>query len=133
MAASPVAVRVTRWRGAALEVCLALANLPLGAQTRITLSQLGFRKAPDYSATYAGQRVIVRGVVSARALHFAECSTPGIQEGNNRGGLKVGLAASLLERYHPGEELEAEGTVVMQNGMTMVAPEKVTVLGRRAV
>ena len=132
MAASPVAVRVTRWRGAALGVCLALANLPLGAQTRITLSQLGFRKGPDYSATYAGQRVIVRGVVSAPAFHFAEYSTLAIQDGNNGGVLKVALPDSSLDRYHPGDELEAEGTVVMQNGMTMVGPEKVTVLGRRA-
>ena len=132
MAASPVAVRVTRWRGAALGVCLALACDPLGAQTRITLSQLGFRKGPDYSATYAGQRVIVRGVVSAPAFHFAEYSTLAIQDGNNGGVLKVALPDSSLDRYHPGDELEAEGTVVMQNGMTMVGPEKVTVLGRRA-
>src|ERR1017187_1961517 len=132
MAASPVAVRVTRWPGAALGVCLALACDPLGAQTRITLSQLGFRKGPDYSATYAGQRGIVRGVGSAPGFHFAECSTLAIQDGNNGGVLKVALPDSSLDRYHPGDELEAEGTVVMQNGMTMVGPEKVTVLGRRA-
>src|ERR1035437_4946593 len=107
MAASPVAVRVTRWRVAALGVCLALACDPLGAQTRITLSQLGFRKGPDYSATYAGQRVIVRGVVSAPAFHFAEYSTLAIQDGNNGGVLKVALPDSSLDRYHPGGELEA--------------------------
>src|ERR1035438_4494046 len=132
MAASPDAVRVTRWRGAALVVCLALASHPLGAQTRITLAQLGFRKGPDYSATYAGQRVIVRGVVSAPAFHFAEFSTLAIQDGNNGGVLKVALPDSSLDRYHPGEELEAQGTVVMSYGMTVVTPEKVTVLGRRA-
>src|ERR1035441_10444673 len=120
MAASPDAVRVTRWRCAVLGVCLALASHPLRAQTRITLSQLGFRKGPDYSATYAGQRVIVHGVVSAPAFHFADYSTLAIQDGRNGGVLKVARPDASLDRYHPGEELEAEGTVVMQYGMTTV-------------
>jgi GAF domain-containing protein len=104
----------------------------LRAQTRISLAQLGFRKAPDYAATHAGQKVTVRGVVSAPALHFAEYATLSIQDGHNGGMLKVALPDTSLDRYHPGEELEAQGTVVMQYGMTMLAPEKVTLLGRTA-
>src|ERR1035438_2777916 len=134
MAARPVAVRVMRrrWRAAALGVCLALACDPLWAQTRITLSQLGSRMGPDYSATYAGQKVIVRGVVSASAFHFVEYTTLSIQEGNNGGVLKVARPDSSLDRYLPGEELEVVGTVVMLYGMTAVAPDKVTQLGRKA-
>ena len=132
MAASPVAERVTRWRGAALGVCLALACGPLAAQNRITLQQLGLRKGPDYAATLAGQRVIVRGVVSTPAFHFAEYTTLAIQDGRNGGVLKVARPDSSLDRYHPGDELEAEGTVVMLYGMTAVAPDKVTLLGRKA-
>jgi GAF domain-containing protein len=113
-------------------VCLALACVSAGAQTRITLSQLGFRKAPDYSSTYAGQRVVVRGVVSAPAFHFAEYNTLAIQDGRGGGVLKVARPDSSLERYRPGDELEAQGTVVLENGMTMLAPEKVTLLGRGA-
>src|ERR1035438_8877249 len=129
----PDAVRVTRWHGVALGVCLTLACGLLDAQTRISLSQRGFRKGPDYSANYAGQTVVVRGVVSVPAFHFAEYSTLAIQDGRNGGVLKVALPNSSLDRYHPGDELEAEGTVVMQNGMTMVVPEKVAIVGRRPV
>jgi GAF domain-containing protein len=132
MAASPDAVRVARRYGVALGFCLALACGPLGAQTRISLAQLGFRKAPDYSGTYAGQKVIVRGVVSAPVYHFAEYSTLAIQDARAGGVLKVPLPDASLDRYRPGDELEAEGTVVTQYGMTMLAPEHVTVLGHRA-
>jgi GAF domain-containing protein len=132
MAASADAIRVTRWRGALLGVCLALACHPLSAQTRISLAQLGFRTGPDYAATHAGHKVIVRGVVSAPAFHFAEFSTLAIQDGRNGGVLKLPLPDSSLDRYHPGEEIEAQGTVIMQYGMTMLVPEKVTVLRRTA-
>jgi CheY-like chemotaxis protein len=132
MAASADANRLTRWSGAALGVCLALACLPASAQTRISLAQLGFRSGPDYTATYAEQKVIVRGVVSAPACHFADYSTLAIQDGHNGGVLKLPQPDVSLDKYHPGEEIEAEGTVVMQYGMTMLAPEKVTLLGRTA-
>jgi GAF domain-containing protein/CheY-like chemotaxis protein len=132
MAASADANGVTRWRGAVLGLMLALAWLPVRAQTRISLAQLGFRKAPDYAATHAGQKVTVRGVVSAPARHFAEYATLAIQDSHNGGMLKVALPDTWLDRYHPGEELEAQGTVIMQYGMTMLVPDKVTVLGRGA-
>ena len=132
MAASADAIRLTRWRGAVLGLCLALACHPVSAQTRISLAQLGFRSGPDYAATYAGQKVTVRGVVSAPACHFAEYSTLAIEDSHNGGVLKLPLGDASLDRYHPGEEIEAQGTVVMQYGMTMLAPEKVTLLGRTA-
>jgi GAF domain-containing protein len=132
MAASPDAIRITRWRGVLLGVCLAVACTPVRAQTRISLAQLGFRTDPDFAATYAGQNVVVRGVVSAPALHFAEYSTLAIQDGRNGGVLKLPVPDSSLDRYRPGEQIEAQGAVVMQYGMTMLVPEKITVLGRTA-
>src|SRR5450756_3093555 len=132
MAASADTARLTRWRGAVLGLCLALACHPVSAQTRISLAQLGFRSGPDYAATYAGQKVTVRGVVSAPACHFAEYSTLAIEDSHNGGVLKLPQPDASLDRYHPGEEIEAQGTVVMQYGMTMLAPEKVTLLGRTA-
>src|SRR5664279_4627178 len=126
MAASADAIRLTRWRGAVLGVCLALACHPVSAQTRISLAQLGFRSGPDYAATYAGQKVTVRGVVSSHAYHFAEYSTLAIQDRHNGGVLRLPAADASLDHYHPGEEIEAEGTVVVQYGMTMLAPQKIT-------
>ena len=132
MAASADAIRLTRCRGVVLGVCLALARHPVSAQTRISLAQLGFRSGPDYAATYAGQKVTVRGVVSVPACHFAGYSTLAIQDSQNGGMLKLPLPDASLDRYRPGEEIEAQGTVVLQYGMTMLVPEKVTLLGRTA-
>jgi CheY-like chemotaxis protein len=115
-----------------LGVCLALACHPLPAQTRISLAQLGFRSGPDFASTYAGQKVTVRGVVSAPACHFAEYSTLAIQDSHNGGVLKLPLGDDSLDRYHPGEEIEAQGMVVLQYGMTMLVPEKITALGHAA-
>src|ERR1035438_8704575 len=132
MAASADATGLTRWRSIALGLLLALACLPLRAQTRISLAQLGLRKAPDYASVHDGQKVIVRGVVSVSARHFAEYTTLSIQDSKHGGMLKVPLPDTWLDRYHPGEELEAAGTVIMQYGMTMLVPDKITVLGRTA-
>jgi GAF domain-containing protein len=132
MATSPDAIRIARWRGVLLGVCLAAACTPVCAQTRISLAQLGFRSGPNYVATYAGQNVIVRGVVSVPAFHFPTYSMLAIQDGHNGGVLRVPLPDSSLDRYHPGEEIEAQGTVITQYGMTMLVPEKLTLLGRTA-
>src|ERR1035438_5207663 len=132
MAASADSTGLTRRRSVALGLLLALAWLPLRAQTRISLAQLGFRKAPDYASTLDGQMGIVRGVVSVPARHFAEYTTLSIQDGHHGGMLKVPLPDTWLDRYRPGEELEAAGTVIMQYGMTMLVPDKITVLGRSA-
>jgi CheY-like chemotaxis protein len=111
---------------------LALAWLPMRAQTRISLAQLGFRRAPDYASVHEGEKVIVRGVVSVPARHFAEYTTLSIQDSHNGGLLKVPLPDTWLDRYQPGEELEAEGTVITQYGMTMLVPDRITALGRTA-
>ena len=132
MAASADSTGLTCWRGIVLGLLLALAWLPLRAQTRISLAQLGFRTAPDYASVHDGQNVIVRGVVSVPARHFAEYTTLSIQDSHYGGVLKVPLPDTWLDRYRPGEELEVEGTVIMQFGMTMVVPDKITVLGRAA-
>jgi CheY-like chemotaxis protein len=130
MAASADATGLTRWRSVALGLILASAWVPLLAQTRISLAQLGFRKAPDYTAAHAGQKVVIRGVVSAPARHFVEYTTLSIQDSHNGGLLKVMLPDTWLDRYHPGDDLEAAGTVVMQYGMAMLVPDKITILGR---
>jgi CheY-like chemotaxis protein len=132
MAASADATGLTHWHSVVLALLLAQVCLPVRAQTRISLAQLGFRKAPDYASTLAGKMVIVRGVVSVPARHFAEYNTLSIQDGHHGGMLKVPIPNTWLDRYHPGEELEAAGTVIMQYGMTMLVPDKITVLGRTA-
>ena len=51
----------------------ALACLPAFSQTRLSLEELGARgPQPDYLPAHRGERVVVRGVVSARAFHFPD-------------------------------------------------------------
>ena len=101
MAASADSTGLTCGRGIALGLLLALACLPLCAQTRISLAQLGLREAPDYASVYHGQKVIVRGVVSVPARHFAEYTTLSIQDSHHGGLLKVSLPDAWLDRYQP--------------------------------
>jgi hypothetical protein len=112
VAASAGSTGVTCRRVVVLGLLLALAWLPLRGQTRISLAQLGFRKTPDYASVFDGQKVIVRGVVSVPARHFAEYTTLSIQDAHHGGLLKAPLPDNWLDRYQPGEELEAEGTVI---------------------
>ena len=148
MAAIAFAIRLAAVRVSALAVCLGALCLPCGAQiggapiggapiattaaVRISLAQLGIRVGPNYSAVYEGQRVVVHGLVSAAAFHFLDYSMLAIQDGHNGGVLKLPLSNTALNRFHPGDELEAQGTVKVQYGMTVVEPENITVLDHKA-
>ena len=127
MAASAVATRLMAARVSILGVFLGVFCLPGSAQTRMTLAQLGFRTGPNYSSAYEGQKVVVRGVVSAPAFHFLEYSlAQAIQDARNGGALKFPLTDTNLSRFRPGDELEAEGTVKVQYGMTVLEPDNIT-------
>jgi hypothetical protein len=131
MAVTAVAIRLTAARYTALAVSLAAVCLPAFAQTPISLDQLAFRSGPAHSAVYAGQQVVVRGVVNAPAFHFQEYTMLAIQDSRRGGVLKVLRANKSLDDYRPGDELEAQGIVSMQYGMTVVEPEKITVIDHK--
>src|SRR5882724_1216193 len=104
---------VIRWRGLALGLCLAL-GLPLSsADRRISLQELGSRNPADFSARNLGQTVVVRGVVSAPAYHFTDYNLLAIEDRSHGGVLKVPARDKWLDRFRPGEEVEAEGKVVL--------------------
>jgi GAF domain-containing protein/CheY-like chemotaxis protein len=122
---------VIRRRGRVLGVCLIL-GLPLwSAERRITLQELGSRNISDYSTRLAGESVVVRGVVSAPAYHFTDYNLLAFEDRSHGGCLKVPAAEPWLERFKPGDEIEAAGKVVVQYGMPMVAPESILVVGHR--
>src|SRR3954470_9127953 len=129
MAAIAVASRIAALRVGVLGVTLAVVCLQAVGQTHISLAQLGFRTGPNYTAVYAGQRVVIRGVVSAPAIHFLEYTMLAIQDGRNGGILKVPRSDTSLESYRPGDELEAEGKVSVQFGMTVLEPETISLAG----
>jgi GAF domain-containing protein/CheY-like chemotaxis protein len=78
-----------------------------------------------------GQVVVVRGVVSAPAIHFLEYSMLAIQDGRNGGVLRVPKTDNSLDSFHPGDEIEAEGKVSAQYGMTVLEPENIILTGRQ--
>jgi CheY-like chemotaxis protein len=131
MGAIAGAIRMTALRAAGLVLCLSAVAIPAWPQTRISLAQLGLRSGPNYSAAYLDQQVVVRGVVSTSAFHFQEYSMLAIQDGRNAGVLKVPVADLSLNRYRAGDEIEVQGTVSAQYGMTMLQPERITVVDHK--
>ena len=129
MAAIAVAIRIAAVRAGVLAVSLAgSACRPPRSPTSPSRNS-DSAPAPIIPRLYAGQKVSVRGVVSAPAFHFQEYTMLAIQDGHNGGVLKVPMTDTSLDRYRPGDEMEAEGTVGVQYGMTVLEPEKITVFG----
>src|SRR5438034_5070580 len=131
MARSAHAHRLRRWPGIVLGLTLAFGCVPASAQIKLTLDQLGFRKEPTYGPTYAGQKVIVHGVVSAPSFHFMEYTVLPIQDAHSGGILLVPATDNSLDGFRPGDEVDAAGQVSMQSGMTVVLPENIVVTGHK--
>src|SRR3954447_6265655 len=130
MAARADAIRLTRWGsvgpGATSGVSkLALIFLLLAsnlvAQTLTPLSELNHRTGSDRAPALAGQKVTVRGVVSARAFHVALNYTAlAIQGPESGAALRSAASDTTFDGFLPGDEVVAHGTVVTQYGMPMV-------------
>ncbi|MCU1232729.1 MAG: response regulator receiver modulated sensor protein [Candidatus Solibacter sp.] len=131
MAGFAHAIRIAVLRAGVLAVSLAVVCPGAGAQPRISLKQLGSRSGPNFTAVYSGQKVVVKGIVSASSFHFPEYTMLAIQDDRAGGILKVPLSNRSLDRYRPGDELEATGTVSAQFGMNVLEPEKIIVTDRR--
>src|SRR5689334_15831033 len=120
MARGAISARLSCWKVALLGAVL-MAILPLpAAELRIPLDQLGQRKLPDYSAVYEGQIVVVRGVVSMPSVSVTDYNVLAIEAGSGGGLIKVPAKDRSLDPYHPGDEVEITGKVVMQYGLPMV-------------
>jgi GAF domain-containing protein/CheY-like chemotaxis protein len=109
-----------------------LAACTLTAQTLTPLSKINERTGTDLAPALAGQRVTVRGVVSARAFHVAQhYTTLAIQDLESGAVLRGAVTNSPLEGLSPGDEIQAHGTVVTQYGMAMVETDSVSLLGHK--
>ncbi|HWB87078.1 MAG TPA: GAF domain-containing protein [Bryobacteraceae bacterium] len=102
------------------------------AQIVFDLQQATARTAPSYSPTYAGHKVIVRGVVSTTALHFPEYTLLPMQDAKGGIVLQSTEADQQLDRYHPGEMLEVQGIVGEHAGMVVIYPSDIRVTGHSA-
>ena len=107
-------------------------TLSLGAEVRLSLDRAASRRPSDFSAVYREQSVVVRGVVSAPAIRFADYTILGIEAAGHGGVLRVSGEVKLLDKFRPGDELEVAGKVVEQYGVPMIAPTSILSLGRKA-
>ena len=129
MAGSSKPRPLRRWRlGTALA---ALACFQAFSQTRLSLEEMGARGAqPDYLPAHRGERVVVRGVVSARAFHFPEYTLLAIQAAVGGGALRAGKGDLKLDAFVPGDDVEAEGVVDGLAGMPVLTADRIGALGR---
>lgn len=110
---------------------VALACQPVCAQTTLSLGSLGERGGPpDYVPAHLGERVVVRGVVSAPPFHFPNYTLLAIQTGQRGGVLEAPKGDATLDALRPGNEVEAEGLVAGVAGMPVVAAGRIAVLGQ---
>ncbi|HUP03460.1 MAG TPA: GAF domain-containing protein [Bryobacteraceae bacterium] len=122
-----------RWFPLALAVLACLPCPPAGAQTELSLAELGAREAkPDYAPIHLGQRATVRGVVSARAFHFPEYTLLAIQEGGRGGIIEAERGDDRLDGFAPGDEVLAEGVVDNIAGTPALVPDRINTLAKRA-
>ncbi|MBZ5724773.1 MAG: GAF domain-containing protein [Acidobacteriia bacterium] len=110
---------------------LALACLPAGAQTRLTLAEVNARRAPDFTPAHAGAKVAVRGIVNARAFHFPNYTMLAIEDGHSGAVLDVAADDARLNGWEAGDEIEVEGTVSSVAGLVTISPARIDKIGRR--
>jgi GAF domain-containing protein/CheY-like chemotaxis protein len=131
MAAGPETARINR-RVAFPWVLLGAILCPAAhAQLRLTLEQVTRRKPPDFTPLYAGQKVIVQGVVSAHALSFPDHVVLPLEQAGYGAVLEAAGSGIQVTGYQPGDELEVTGKVSAPAGMVVIAPSEIHNLGRR--
>jgi signal transduction histidine kinase len=86
----------------------------------LRLDQAASRTAPEYSPTYAGKTVAVKGVVSARAVSFVDYQHMAIQEAG--AGLMLEASEGTFERFRAGDLIEAVGKISSRNGLVVLIP-----------
>jgi CheY-like chemotaxis protein len=102
-----------------------------GSPASLTLAQLGARRPPDYSPLYAGQTVLVRGVVSAPVFHFPAYALLPFEDSDYGAVVESTGDGRELERYSPGDEIEVAGVVSSNAGMVTLLPAEIRVIGKQ--
>jgi GAF domain-containing protein len=132
MAAGPETAHINRLVTFPLVLLGAILCPAAHAQLRLTLEQATQRKPPDFTPVYAGQKVIVQGVVSAPALSFPDHVVLPLEQSGHGIVLQSAGSGIQVASYRPGEELEVAGTVSAPSGMVVIVPSEIHRLGRRS-
>jgi len=111
----------------ALAVCL-----PGSAQSRLTLKEAASRDvSKGYGPSHYGQTVVVRGVVNAPVFHFPDYSLLAMEDGDYGAVIQMPGANTPLDNFHPGDEIEVQGTVSALAGMVVILPGTIETVGRK--
>ena len=130
MAQSPTGSR--NGRQLALALAAALAGCFAQAEVQLTPEQAMARQAPDYGPVYAGQSVLVQGVVSAQAIHFPGYTLLPFQQAGHGAVLDVPESERDIDNYKPGDQIQVEGIVSSRAGGVTILPVKIQLLGHQA-
>jgi CheY-like chemotaxis protein len=118
--------------GLLLAAVIALVCVSVSAQTRVTPEDIQSRNpATQYTPSLAGKDVRVRGVVNAPAFHLPGYNLLALQDDQGGAVLKVLENDNRLNRFSPGDEVEADGQVSALAGMAIVLMSRIEFLGRK--
>lgn len=96
----------------------------LWAQTPLSLPEVSARNPVDGSPVRAGERVVVRGIVAAGPIPGVDYAHLSIQDEAGH-GLVIETSLEQLERFRPGDVIEAAGTVGHRAGLPVLRPESI--------
>jgi len=131
MVANPETETLKRRAIPALALVLALCGGPALAQVRLTLEQAGSRQPPQFTPLYAGQKVTVQGVVSAKPFHFPEYALLAFEDSGHGAVLEVPEWSQAINEYLPGDQIEVEGTISARAGLVTILPSAIRKIGRK--
>jgi CheY-like chemotaxis protein len=124
-----VGIRNRRW---GLTLFLAWSIVPLAAQPRLSLQEVGARDPrSEYRPVHLDQKVVLRGVVNAPSFHFPDYSLLAIEDGQDGAVLKVTGRDQRLDTCRPGDEIEVSGSVAVFAGMPVVVPDTVVKVAQK--
>jgi CheY-like chemotaxis protein len=131
MASSSVAASFVNWRGAIMGLALLLCYSPAQATKRIALAELAQRNSVDSAPAALGQEVTISGVVSTSAFHVLNYELVPMQDDSFGAILKAVPPETSLEGLHAGDDIEVQGIIGIQFGMTIVQPESILIRGHK--
>ncbi|HEY2018136.1 MAG TPA: GAF domain-containing protein, partial [Bryobacteraceae bacterium] len=118
-------------RGSALALVIALGCLPVSAQTRLSLQEVGLRDASaDFLPVHHRQKVSVAGTVNSVAFHFPGYSLLAIDDGKFGAVLQLNGTDLHGEAFRPGDRVEAVGTVEALFGAVVIQADRLSKVGQ---
>jgi len=105
-------------------ILLLIAAHRLYCQTPLSLPEASARNPKDASPVHAGERVVVRGTVAAGPIPVVDYAHLSIQDEAGH-GLVIEASLEQLERFRPGDVVEAAGTLRHRAGLPVLGPERI--------